>query len=623
MTVQQDISTYRLALDSATNHIVFTDVDGNITYANHGAETVTGYSKKEMVGQTPKLWGGQMNESFYKNLWKTIKVEQQPFVSEIKNRRKNGQAYYSLIRISPIKDVQGRLTGFISTEEDITEIKDLNKTLNEQRLFLRKIIDTDPHMIFAKNWSGKFTLANKAVAAIYGVTPDNLLGKSDADFNKNKKEVEHFIKDDQQVMKTKQPKYIREEPVTNSKTGETHWFETVKIPLVMPGHPIQILGVATDITERRNYEEIIKIEKLKDDAILASIGEGLIVTNEFGEITLMNSTAEVLTGWKSTELAGKKLVNALPLLDESGNLISPSSRAVTKAIDEAKPTVISSYHYVRRNKTKFPISATVTPIIFNKRVIGSIEIFRDVTREREIDRAKTEFVSLAAHQLRSPLTTISWYSEYLLSNENKIDAKTQKKYQQVIYHANKRMIELIDSLLNVSRVELGTFMLEPVEVDLIKMTKNIIVDLQNSIAQKNIKITTHFNKKNITVKADLNLTRIILQNLLTNAIKYSYVEGKIDLMIEQNEATLIKVVDSGIGVEEKDQAKIFTKFFRADNAKSMDPEGNGLGLYIIKSLLVHTKGRIWFESAPGKGSIFYVSFPKEGMINKKETKKVA
>lgn len=621
MYIQPDIETFKLALDNATNHIIFTDVEGKITYANHGAEIATGYTKDEMIGQNPKLWGGQMGESFYKKMWQTIKIEQKPFTAEVKNKNKNGNIYFSLIHISPIKDTQGKLTGFIATEENISEIKKLTETLAEQKIFLRKVIDTDPNMIFAKDWEGRFTLANKAVAAVYGTTPEGLLGKSDSDFNKNVKEVQHFIKDDQHVMKSKKPKLIAEEPVTNPSTGQTKWYQTIKTPLLMSTQPIQILGVATDITERKLDEELIIIEKLKDDAILASIGEGLIATDEFGQVTLMNHTAETLTGWKLEELKGKKLIKNIPLLDETDNIISPASRAMTMAIKQAKQTVISSYYYLRKNKTKFPISATITPIIFNNKIIGSIEIFRDITHEKDVDKAKSEFVSLAAHQLRAPLTAISWYSEYLLSPNRKNDPKMQKKYLEEIYHANKRMVKLVDSLLNVSRVELGTFMIEPVEIDLVKMAKNIIDELSNQITQKKLNIKERYSSSSIIVKADLNLVRIILQNLLTNAIKYSYVEGQIDLKIEEKDKIIIEVRDSGIGIEKKDQSKIFTKFFRGDNAKSMDPEGNGLGLYIIKSLLGHTKGRIWYETS-SKGSAFYVTFPKGGMTKKKGTKKI-
>lgn len=98
-------------------------------------------------------------------------------------------------------------------------------------MFLRQVIDTDPNLIFVKDWNGKFTLANKAVADIYGTTADELVGKADADLNPAGEELEHVLRDDREVMRTRQPKLIPEEPVSNPKTGETRWFQTIKVPL--------------------------------------------------------------------------------------------------------------------------------------------------------------------------------------------------------------------------------------------------------------------------------------------------------------------------------------------------------------------------------------------------------
>src|SRR5213593_3881405 len=128
--------------------------------------------------------------------------------------------------------------------------------LRAQREFLRTVIDTNPNLIFVKDWDGRFTLANRAVAEAYGTTPEQLLGKSDADFNPNRTEVEHFLADDRAVMSSGQPKLIAEESVTNATTGRTRWFQTVKVPIASrEGTRPQVLGVATDITERKQLEE--------------------------------------------------------------------------------------------------------------------------------------------------------------------------------------------------------------------------------------------------------------------------------------------------------------------------------------------------------------------------------
>jgi PAS domain S-box-containing protein len=138
---------------------------------------------------------------------------------------------------------------------------------NTSIIFLRKVIDTDPNLIFAKDWNGVFTLANKALADIYGTTPEELVGKTDSDFNKNEKEVAGFLEDDRKVMETHESRFIREEKVTDAMSGKVYWFQTIKVPLLIEGKLPQILGIATDITERKEAEDklerrTVELEKL-------------------------------------------------------------------------------------------------------------------------------------------------------------------------------------------------------------------------------------------------------------------------------------------------------------------------------------------------------------------------
>jgi PAS domain S-box-containing protein len=122
-----DLAMFKIAVEQVYNHVVITDTNARITFVNKAAETITGYLSEEMIGKTPRLWGGQMDESFYKTLWQTIKFEQKPFHGEIQNKRKNGELYYAILTITPLKDSQGALKGFIAVEEDITRLKEIDK----------------------------------------------------------------------------------------------------------------------------------------------------------------------------------------------------------------------------------------------------------------------------------------------------------------------------------------------------------------------------------------------------------------------------------------------------------------------------------------------------------------
>ena len=250
-------------------------------------------------------------------------------------------------------------------------------------------------------------------------------------------------------------------------------------------------------------------------------------------------------------------------------------------------------------------------------------MFRDVTKERSIDRAKTELVSLASHQMRTPLSAISWYIEFLQSKDYGLLNDKQTEFVEEIFNASKRMTTLVDSLLNVSRLEMGTFSVEPVMSDIIEIAKINTSVLQSQIQLKNLKLTESYDPKIKSFLADPKLLGIIFQNLLSNAVKYTPVGGDVRLKINKGGKLLtITVSDSGVGIPKYQQPKIFTKLFRADNANKIDPTGTGLGLYIIYEIVSHSGGKVWFDSVEGKGSNFYVTYPLTGMTKKAGNKKL-
>lgn len=243
---------------------------------------------------------------------------------------------------------------------------------------------------------------------------------------------------------------------------------------------------------------------------------------------------------------------------------------------------------------------------------------------RSLDLAKDEFVSIASHQLRTPLTALKGYAGMLLDGDAGPINDKQRAYLAEIKKANDRMINLITALLNVSRIDLGVFVVEPEPVNLEKVAESVLKESEMRINDKSLAITKNFGKDLPVIKADLNIIRMILQNLLSNAVKYTPPGGKITFNIKKDgQNILISVADTGYGIPKNVQSKIFTKMFRADNARVKDPDGTGLGLYIIKETIEKTGGKIWFESlGENKGSTFYVTIPLGGMKKRVGTKRL-
>lgn len=382
----------------------------------------------------------------------------------------------------------------------------------------------------------------------------------------------------------------------------------------------------------RNVLEDLSAEKLraeiaqaKEEAILLSIGEGLIATDEKGYIVLINKTAEKLLDVKSEEVMGKSIGQVIPIEDERGMPVPPESRLVNMALagrcDRCHAAQGINYYYARKDKTKFPVASMVAPVILDGKVIGAIEVFRDVTREREIDKTKTEFVSIASHQLRTPLSSVSWHAEMLLTGDVGKLNKEQKKYLNEVYRGNQRMVKLVNALLNVSRLELGTFAVNPEPIDMVDLVRSVVDEQKKQIDQKKITFSLVFEKNIPAISADPKLLRMVAQNLLSNAVKYTSEKGKIKFSLSLDDGKkfiLLKVSDTGCGISEHQQDKIFTKFFRADNAREKDTEGTGLGLYIAKSIIDQAGGSVRFESKENIGTIFYATLPLAGMQKKEK-----
>ncbi len=402
------------------------------------------------------------------------------------------------------------------------------------------------------------------------------------------------------------------------------------------------LKISYETLEKKVLERTksLEISKAKEEAVLLSIGDGLLVTDEKGIIIIINKTAERMLGKKSSDVVGKSFFKSIILENKKGERVNIKDRPVSIALSNmdtnSNVTINPTYYYVREDGTKFPISIIATPVIFNGKVIGAIKIFRDITYEWEIDKAKTEFVSLASHQLRTPLSTVNWYAEMLLAGDVGDLNEKQKKYLSEVYRSNQRMVELVNALLDVSRLELGTFVVEPEKTDICKLAQDVVNEQKPQIHQREIKFAFLCGIDILVMQADPRLLRMVLQNLLSNSIKYTPVGGKVTLSIsmENKKNILIKISDNGYGIPHHQKDRIFDKLFRADNVRNKDTDGTGLGLYIVKSIVENSGGEIWFKSPTisskkikgneeNRGTTFYVTLPIKKMSKKEKIKILA
>ncbi|OIO46111.1 hypothetical protein COU05_03635 [bacterium (Candidatus Gribaldobacteria) CG10_big_fil_rev_8_21_14_0_10_37_21] len=243
-----------------------------------------------------------------------------------------------------------------------------------------------------------------------------------------------------------------------------------------------------------------------------------------------------------------------------------------------------------------------------KPVIAESIALLERQREKFIEGLKTEFVSIAAHQLRTPLSAIKWIIRMLLDEDLGPLNKDQKDYLTKAYINNERMVELINDLLNVSKIEEGRFLNKPTKESLSKIIEEALSLWVGSAKRKGLILTFQKSKgRSPAVLVDKEKIILVLHNLIENSIKYSNY-GEIIIKIDfekENHRFIVSVKDGGEGIPKEEQEKVFTRFFRASNASKIDTEGTGLGLYIAKHIIQSHGGKIWFESEEGKGTTFY------------------
>lgn len=349
----------------------------------------------------------------------------------------------------------------------------------------------------------------------------------------------------------------------------------------------------------------LAVTQATQEAMLDNIGDGIIGTNDRGLIIYTNAQTTNLTGFAQNELMGKMLIHALVLANEKGEEIPISKRPSRLAIFEKRKVVDRSGYFLRKDKTKFAASITATPVLLYGQVIGGVIVFRDISHEKEIDRMKTEFISLASHQLRTPLSAMKWFAEMLLDGDAGSLTKEQSDLIDNMYKSNERMIALVNALLNISRIESGRIIIEPKPTNIEQLLQEVLQELQQKIAVKRHVVLSHVEEALPSINIDPKLIRHVYMNLLTNAIKYTPEGGQIDVTIKKSGNEIISTVkDNGYGIPESQKSRIFEKFFRAENILKHETDGTGLGLYLAKAIVEASGGKIWFESEEGKGTTF-------------------
>lgn len=344
-------------------------------------------------------------------------------------------------------------------------------------------------------------------------------------------------------------------------------------------------------------------KKDKIQLIIQNFADGILVFDEENKLTLINPQAEEFLGVKEKEVIGKSFSD----LKDLANL-----KSLMGLFDYKKVWGVFKKEIFEESETKLIFEVSFIPLVESEKNSGTLVILRDVTREKKIEKMKTDFISLAAHQLRTPLSAIKWALETILEGETGQLSEEQKELLERTYQSNERMIRLIKDLLDVAKIEEGKHIFSYSLEDLEAITQEVIDSFQEIIKKKSLKLDFKkpIDKKLPRVKVDREKLKLAIENLIDNAVKYTPPGGEVTVSLKCDKVKIeFKVQDSGIGIPKNQQERVFSKFFRTSQAMQMETDGSGLGLYLTKNIIEVHGGEIGFISEEEKGSTFWFTLP--------------
>jgi PAS domain S-box-containing protein len=347
-----------------------------------------------------------------------------------------------------------------------------------------------------------------------------------------------------------------------------------------------------------------EVEASKSQSILEGVADGVMVADAQGQVILFNAAAERILELSREEALGRSTNEMLGLYgDQAYDWRGAISRWAN--LEDLEEYLASRLEIGDRI-----VSVHLAPVLMGQEFLGTVSVFRDVTVEVEAERAKSEFVSTVSHELRTPMTSIKGYADLLLMGAVGSLTGEQERFLTIIKSNTDRLTLLVNDLLDISRIESGRLILTPRVVRVDDLIGQVIMAMAARAAERELKLRSDLPPVLPEIFVDPDRVIQVLTNLVGNACRYTPSGGEIVVLASTHEDEIrVSVRDTGIGISEEDQQRLFSRFFRSDDPTVQEAPGTGLGLSITKSLVEMHGGQIWVESELGHGSTFTFSLP--------------
>ncbi len=621
---EEEIIMLSLSLKSINECVSITDLDNKILFVNHSFLKTYGFSADEMIGQNISIVSSQNNESkrIGEILPETIKGE---WIGELVNRKKDGSEFPVYLSTSVIKDKEGKILGLIGVATDITERKIAENELQEKNTFIQTVMDNLPIGIsLNKIADGSAFYANKKFEEIYGWPLEemkNITGFFEKVYpdKKYREELSAIVQSD--ILSGDISRMHWEDCKVTHKDGSEHIVNAVNIPLFGQN---TMVSTAIDITERKRADDmLIKLSSAVEQTV-----DSIVITDQNGHIEYANRAFETMTGYSAKEVLGKTF------------RILKSGVYDEKYYEQMWGTILSGEVFMseilnkKKNGDLYYESRSITPIFDkNNNITHFVSIGIDATerklaekelheakeRAEESDSLKSSFLANMSHEIRTPMNGILGFTELL--KEPKLTGEVQQEYIAIIEKSGDRMLNIINDIVNISKIESGQMEISHSDTNINETLKDIYTFFRQEAELKNIQLSYHnpLPDEASIIKTDGEKLYAILSNLVKNAIKFTD-QGSIKLGYEKKDGYLeFFVKDTGIGVPKAQKEFIFERFRQGSESRTRNYEGAGLGLSISKAYVEMLGGKIRVESkseqefssrfGSEKGSTFFFTIP--------------
>ena len=596
-----------------TDSVIVTTLQGIIIYWNEGASAVFGYTAGEMIGKCISILSSTLDLAQNTDMFAAI-VAGHDFIGERQCRCKDGTMIWIEGKTTIVRDTRGTAIGLIGIFKDITASKEAEERLRQSEQHFRTLVENMDGGIMLTDARGIITYVSPSTTRMVGFLPEEFIGH---------RAFERMVYPADQEAAERLWVSVIEEPGkshtleyrTRRKDGSFLWIELVGLNLLHEPGIEAIVWNYRDITERKEMEQEIARAVEQLEIILQNVDDGIVMVDASGRLIYAN---DILVRWQGFSSLMEMLAaqqetpwhrhDKYDAWDEWGRPIPAGERPATQALQGKPVHALIQYRGKGAEKTYWMLIRAQPIFDARGQVQFVIIIYTDRTEQKELEQRKDHFISMASHELKTPLTVLRVYTQLLLDMCKAEGRQDVAPYLSKINDQINKLTRLVVDLLDISKMQAGQIEMVQEEVNMEALVRDAIESLQPTTGHRLL----IEGEAPGTIIGDRGRLGQVLIILLNNAIKYSPRADTVVVRLvrpEEGHTLTVAVQDFGIGIGKEHQGRLFQRFYRVLSKQDKTFPGMGIGLYIAHEIIRQHGGKMWVESIEGSGSTFFFSLP--------------